>query len=327
VCVRRKTLQLIKKFEKTVQQVQYWNREIEGGSGMNVIEIKNLTKMYGKSRGIENVSFNVEEGEIFGFIGPNGAGKSTTIRTLLSLIYPTSGSATIFGKDIITAAPEIKKDIGYLPSEVFYYDNMKVMDLLKYSASFYKKDCTGRIKELAEIMELDLTKKIDDLSLGNKKKVGIVQGLLHEPKLIILDEPTSGLDPLMQQKFFDLLEKENKKGATILFSSHILSEVQRLCDRVAIIKDGRIVTVEKISTLKENTYKKFKIESNAAINKELFNIEGVNQLQQDGHIISFLFRGNVNSIMKKIAEIEIANLWVEEPDLEEIFMHYYEKEE
>ncbi|WHX39885.1 ABC transporter ATP-binding protein [Mesobacillus sp. AQ2] len=294
---------------------------------MNVIEIKNLTKMYGKSRGIENVSFNVEEGEIFGFIGPNGAGKSTTIRTLLSLIYPTSGSATIFGKDIITAAPEIKKDIGYLPSEVFYYDNMKVMDLLKYSASFYKKNCTGRIKELAEIMELDLTKKIDDLSLGNKKKVGIVQGLLHEPKLIILDEPTSGLDPLMQQKFFDLLEKENKKGATILFSSHILSEVQRLCDRVAIIKDGRIVTVEKISTLKENTYKKFKIESNAAINKELFNIEGVNQLQQDGPIISFLFRGNVNSIMKKIAEIEIANLWVEEPDLEEIFMHYYEKEE
>ncbi|MCM3125054.1 MULTISPECIES: ABC transporter ATP-binding protein [unclassified Mesobacillus] len=294
---------------------------------MNVIEIKNLTKMYGKARGIEDVSFNVEEGEIFGFIGPNGAGKSTTIRTLLSLIYPTSGSATIFGKDIITAAPEIKKDIGYLPSEVFYYDNMKVMDLLKYSASFYKKDCTGRIKELADIMELDLTKKIDDLSLGNKKKVGIVQGLLHEPKLIILDEPTSGLDPLMQQKFFDLLEKENKKGATILFSSHILSEVQRLCDRVAIIKDGRIVTVEKISTLKENTYKKFKIESNAAINKELFNIEGVNQLQQDGPIISFLFRGNVNSIMKKIAEIEIANLWVEEPDLEEIFMHYYEKEE
>ena len=283
--------------------------------------------MYGKARGIEDVSFNVKEGEIFGFIGPNGAGKSTTIRTLLSLIYPTSGSATIFGKDIITAAPEIKKNIGYLPSEVFYYDNMKVMDLLKYSASFYKKDCTKRIKELADIMELDLTKKIDDLSLGNKKKVGIVQGLLHEPKLIILDEPTSGLDPLMQQNFFDLLEKENKKGATILFSSHILSEVQRLCDRVAIIKDGRIVTVEKISTLKENTYKKFKIETKTAIEKGLFNIDGVNQLEQDGNTISFLFRGNINSIMKKIAEIEIANLWVEEPDLEEIFMHYYEKEE
>ncbi|MGA9226423.1 MAG: ABC transporter ATP-binding protein [Mesobacillus sp.] len=293
---------------------------------MNVIEIKNLTKMYGKARGIEDVSFNVEEGEIFGFIGPNGAGKSTTIRTLLSLIYPTSGSATIFGKDIITAAPEIKKEIGYLPSEVFYYDNMKVLDLLKYSASFYKKDCTNRIKELAEVMELDLTKKIDDLSLGNKKKVGIVQGLLHEPKLIILDEPTSGLDPLMQQKFFDLLEKENKKGATILFSSHILSEVQRLCDRVAIIKDGRIVTVEKISTLKENTYKKFKVETSSHIGIEHFKVEGVNQLEQDGSTISFLFRGNINSIMMKISEIEIVNLWVEEPDLEEIFMHYYEKE-
>jgi len=293
---------------------------------MNVIEIKNLTKMYGKSRGIEDVSFNVEEGEIFGFIGPNGAGKSTTIRTLLSLIYPTSGSATIFGKDVITAAPEIKKEIGYLPSEVFYYDNMKVLDLLKYSASFYKKDCTQRIKELAEIMELDLTKKIDDLSLGNKKKVGIVQGLLHEPKLIILDEPTSGLDPLMQQKFFELLEKENKKGATILFSSHILSEVQRLCDRVAIIKDGRIVTVEKISTLKENTYKKFKIETPSHLEKEHFKVEGVNQLEQDGNTISFLFRGNINSIMRKISEIEIVNLWVEEPNLEEIFMHYYEKE-
>ncbi|WP_423407875.1 ABC transporter ATP-binding protein [Heyndrickxia sp. MSNUG] len=293
---------------------------------MNVIEIKNLTKMYGKARGIEDVSFNVEEGEIFGFIGPNGAGKSTTIRTLLSLIYPTSGSATIFGKDIITAAPEIKKEIGYLPSEVFYYDNMKVLDLLKYSASFYKKDCTNRIKELAEIMELDLTKKIDDLSLGNKKKVGIVQGLLHEPKLIILDEPTSGLDPLMQQKFFELLEKENKKGATILFSSHILSEVQRLCDRVAIIKDGRIVTVEKISTLKENTYKKFKVETSLHMGKEHFKVEGVNQLEQDGNTISFLFSGNINSIMKKVAVIEIENLWVEEPDLEEIFMHYYEKE-
>lgn len=298
-----------------------------GGSGMNVIEIKNLTKMYGKARGIEDVSFNVEEGEIFGFIGPNGAGKSTTIRTLLSLIYPTSGSATIFGKDIITAAPEIKKEIGYLPSEVFYYDNMKVIDLLKYSASFYKKDCTNRIKELADIMELDLTKKIDDLSLGNKKKVGIVQGLLHEPKLIILDEPTSGLDPLMQQKFFDLLEKENKKGATILFSSHILSEVQRLCDRVAIIKDGRIVTVEKISTLKENTYKKFKIETSSSIAKDFFQVDGVNQLEQHGNTTSFLFKGNINLIMRKIAEIEVANLWVEEPDLEEIFMHYYQRGE
>jgi ABC-2 type transport system ATP-binding protein len=293
---------------------------------MNVIEIKNLTKTYGKSRGITDISFHVEEGEIFGFIGPNGAGKSTTIRTLLSLIYPTSGSATIFGKDCVQFAPEIKKEIGYLPSEVFYYDNMKVKDLLKYSASFYKKDCSKRIIELANIMDLDLNKKIDDLSLGNKKKVGIVQGLLHEPKLIILDEPTSGLDPLMQQKFFELLEDENKKGATILFSSHILSEVQRLCNRVAIIKEGKIVTVEKISTLQENNYKKFKIETKAPLDPSCFSISGVNNLEVKDTTTSFLFRGNINAILKKIADIELVNLWIEEPDLEEIFMHYYEKE-
>ncbi|WP_318505652.1 ABC transporter ATP-binding protein [Bacillus sp. T3] len=293
---------------------------------MNVIEINNLTKMYGKSRGITDISFNVEEGEIFGFIGPNGAGKSTTIRTLLSLIYPTSGSAKIFGKDCVQFGPEIKKQIGYLPSEVFYYDNMKVIDLLKYSASFYKKDCTKRIKELAEIMNLDLTKKIDDLSLGNKKKVGIVQGLLHEPKLIILDEPTSGLDPLMQQKFFELLELENKKGATILFSSHILSEVQKLCNRVAIIKEGKLVTVEKISTLQENNYKKIKIDTKATLANDYFNLEGVTKLEVKENIVSFLFRGNINTILQKIANIEVTNLWIEEPDLEEIFMHYYEKE-
>jgi ABC-2 type transport system ATP-binding protein len=204
---------------------------------------------------------------------------------------------------------------------------MKVKDLLNYSASFYKKDCSKRIKELAEIMDLDLNKKIDDLSLGNKKKVGIVQGLLHEPKLIILDEPTSGLDPLMQQKFFELLEEENRKGATILFSSHILSEVQRLCNRVAIIKEGKIVTVEKISTLKENTYKKFKVETKETLTPYYFNLPGVNILEVKGNLTSFLFKGNINEVMRKIAEIEITNLWIEEPDLEEIFMHYYEKED
>lgn len=293
---------------------------------MNVIEINQLTKNYGKARGITDITFNVEEGEIFGFIGPNGAGKSTTIRTLLSLIYPTSGNAKIFGRDSVKYAPEIKKEIGYLPSEVFYYDNMKVMDLLKYSASFYKKDCSKRIKELAEIMDLDLTKKMDDLSLGNKKKVGIVQGLLHEPKLLILDEPTSGLDPLMQQKFFELLEMENKKGATILFSSHILSEVQKLCNRVAIIKEGKLVTVEKISTLQENNYKKFKIDTKSAVGEDDFNLTGVTNLEVKGHIVSFLFKGNINLVLKKIAEMDITNIWIEEPDLEEIFLHYYEKE-
>ena len=294
---------------------------------MNVIEIENLTKNYGKSRGISNVSFNVEEGEIFGFIGPNGAGKSTTIRTLLSLIYPTSGSATIFGKDCIKFAPEIAKEVGYLPSEVFYYDKMRVIDLLNYSASFYKKDCSKRIKYLSEVMNLDLKKRIDDLSFGNKKKVGIVQGLLHEPKLIILDEPTSGLDPLMQQKFFDLLLEENKKGATILLSSHILSEVQRLCTRVAIIREGKIIKLETMSNLTENNYKKFKIELKSEVDKDYINIRGVSNLEIKGETVSFLFKGNINLIMKKISEVEIINVWIEEPNLEEIFMHYYEKED
>jgi ABC-2 type transport system ATP-binding protein len=294
-------------------------------SSMNVIEIKNLTKSYGKARGIIDVSFDVEEGEIFGFIGPNGAGKSTTIRTLLSLIRPTSGSATIFGKDCVLKAPEIAREVGYLPSEVFYYDKMKVLELLKYSASFYGKDCTKRIKELAEYMDLDLKRKIEDLSYGNRKKVGIVQGLLHEPKLIILDEPTGGLDPLMQQKFFELLREENRKGATILLSSHVLDEVQRLCSRVAIIKDGKIIKLEKMSDLTRDNYKKFSIEVDASADLS-FAIEGVTNLERKDGTVSFFFKGDVNLMVQRIAAVPIRNLWIEEPTLEEIFMHYYQKE-
>jgi ABC-2 type transport system ATP-binding protein len=293
---------------------------------MSIIKIDNLTKNYGKSRGVVDLNLEVEEGEIFGFIGPNGAGKSTTIRTMLGLIYPTSGSATIFGKNCIEH-PEIRKEVGYLPSEVFYYDNMKVIDLLKYSASFYKKDCTKRINELAEIMDLDLKRKIDDLSFGNKKKVGIVQGLLHEPKLIILDEATSGLDPLMQQKFFDIIDDENKKGATVFFSSHILSEVQRMCKRIAFIKEGKIIKLEKMSTLRENNYKMIKIESLEKLDGLFFEMQGVSKFEVKGKIQSFLFKGDINKIIKMLSKTTILNLSIEEPDLEEIFMHYYAKED
>ncbi len=292
---------------------------------MSVIEIRNLTKNYGKARGIEDVTLNIEQGEVFGFIGPNGAGKSTTIRTLLGLIYPSAGTATIFGKNCVEH-PEVRQELGYLPSEVFYYDNMRVIDLLKYSASFYKKDCTKRINELAEIMDLDLKKKIDNLSFGNKKKVGIVQGLLHEPKLIILDEPTSGLDPLMQQKFFELIEQENQKGATVFFSSHILSEVQRMCSRVAFIKEGKIIRIEKMSTLQESSYKRIHIEAKSGLSNEAFNIDGVSDINFKGNTVSFIFKGNINTVMRKISEIELRNISIEEPDLEEIFLHYYVKE-
>ncbi len=290
------------------------------------IETCHLKKYYGKARGIEDVTFSVEEGELFGFIGPNGAGKSTTIRLLLSLIYPTSGWAKIFGMDCIKEAPEIAKRVGYLPSEVFYYEGMKVKDLLNYSASFYKKDCRKRIRELAEMLDLDLDRKIEDLSFGNKKKVGIVQGLLHSPDLIILDEPTAGLDPLMQQTFFNLIREENRRGATVLMSSHVLSEVQRLCSQVAIIKDGTIIEVEKISVLKEASYKRFRIEVEDDIPADYFALPGVSDLKVEDRTHSFIYKGDINLIVSKLAGVKLSNLWAGEPDLEEIFLHYYSKE-
>ncbi len=290
---------------------------------MDIIKFNKLTKYYGEVKGCENVDFSVKEGEIFGFIGPNGAGKSTTIRTMLSLIYPTSGSVTIFGKDAIEFGHEVRKEIGYLPSEIFYYDKMKVIDLLLYSASFYDKECEERIYELSEIMELDLDRKIQDLSYGNKKKVGIVQGLLHSPKLIILDEPTSGLDPLMQQKFFNLIREENKNGATVLFSSHILGEVQQLCDRVAIIKNGEIISIQEIKDLKNDTYKKFTIRGEE-LNHGKFNIEGVSELVTTDAKVSFFFKGDINKVIAILSGLKLSDISIEEPTLEEIFMHYYE---
>jgi len=289
---------------------------------MNVIEIKNLTKFYGKNRGIEDVSLSVREGEIFGFIGPNGAGKSTTIRLLLSLIYPTSGSAEIFGRDCIKYGHEIRNDIGYLPSEVFYYDKMKVKDLLRYSASFYKGDHNDRIKHLSEIMELDLNRRIEELSYGNKKKVGIVQGLLHRPKLILLDEPTSGLDPLMQNKFFNLILEENKNGATVFFSSHILTEVQKLCNRVAIIRDGHIIKTEDIASLRKETYKKVYVRTDKNPGNPA-KIPGVSNVEVIDGEIRFLYKGDINDLVALISKDKVKDLNITEPDLEEVFMHYY----
>jgi ABC-2 type transport system ATP-binding protein len=290
---------------------------------VNAIELNHLTKYYGKARGIIDVSLEVDEGEIFGFIGPNGAGKSTTIRLLCSLIHPSGGSARIFGKDVFRHGPEVRRDIGYLPGEVFYYDRMKAIDLLEYSASFFGRDCTTRLHELADIMELDLTRRIDDLSYGNKKKVGIVQGLLHQPKLLLLDEPTSGLDPLMQQKFFDLIVEENKRGVTVFFSSHILSEVQRLCSRVAIIREGEIVDIQDIKTLQAENYKKVRVAAQD-LDDVQFALEGVTNLVKDDGAVSFFFKGDINVILKIVSAQTISDLTIEEPTLEEIFMHYYE---
>jgi ABC-2 type transport system ATP-binding protein len=290
---------------------------------MSIIEVNHLTKYYGKARGIVDVSFAVEEGEIFGFIGPNGAGKSTTIRLLLSLIHPTSGSAKVFGKDVVTHGPEIRRDIGYLPSEVYYYEGMKVIDLLKYSASFYDHDCTQRMHELSETMELELNRRISDLSYGNKKKVGIVQGLLHSPKLLFLDEPTSGLDPLMQRKFFNLIREENARGVTVFFSSHILGEVQRLCTRVGIIREGSMVEISNIRTLQQNNYKKISVTADG-LNLAIFDLPGVTKLQTENGTVHFFFKGDINAVLQKISSVQVADVTIEEPTLEEIFMHYYE---
>jgi ABC-2 type transport system ATP-binding protein len=304
---------------------------------MNIIEINNLTKNYITSkglfkskeigRGIEDVSFSVKEGEKFGFIGPNGAGKSTTIRTLLGLIKPSDGYAKILGRNIVGDTREILEEIGYLPSEVFYYNDMKIIDLLKYSASFYKRDCSSNIKKYADSLELDLNRKFDELSFGNRKKVGIVQALIHEPKLLILDEPTSGLDPLMQKVFFEIIEGENKKGTTIFFSSHILNEVQKICDRVAIIKKGKIIKIEDIEILKSSNYKKIKVETKQSIDHKLFIDNNIVDLNAEGSVISFLYNGNINSIVNKLSDMELSNLLIEEPTLEEVFMHYYERED
>jgi len=291
---------------------------------MSVIETEGLTKYYGKVRGIEEVTFNVDEGEIFGFIGPNGAGKTTTIRTLLGLLFPTRGRARIFGKDITRHGPEIRQHIGYLPSEVFFYEGMRVRDLLRYAAGFYPGDHTQRIRELADYMELDLDRRVDELSYGNKKKVGIVLGLIHRPKLLFLDEPTLGLDPLMQRRFFDLIRKENQEHeVTVFFSSHILSEVQRLCNRVAIIREGRIAEISDIRTLQKNSYKKITVAAEG-LTTRAFQLPGVAALQMENGTLRFYFKGDINEVLRRMATLRVRDVTIEDPTLEEIFMHYYE---
>lgn len=292
---------------------------------MNAIEVKNLSKYYGKARGIVEVSFSVKEGEIFGFIGPNGSGKSTTIRTLLKLIKKNSGEASIFGMNIEIEHEKILKRIGYVPSEVNYYENMKVMELLLYSASFYKKDCREKIMEYSKILDLDLNKKIDELSFGNKKKVGIVQALIHEPDLLILDEPTSGLDPLIQQKFFEILEKENKRGMTIFLSSHVLSEVQKFCDRVAIIKDGKIIKIDTIENISNDNHKKVRLDVIDDIALTSLKMKEITNLKVSGKSCTFLYNGDTNKLIELASKMNLANITIEEPALEEVFMHYYDK--
>ena len=289
------------------------------------IVLNELTKHYGKHRGINNLSFSVNQGEFFGFIGPNGAGKSTTIRTLMGLIRPTGGSASIFDLDCHSKASVIARDVGYLPSENSYYENMKVRELLQYTADLYGMDCKTKMKELADRLNLDLSRKIADLSLGNKKKVGIVSAIMTSPKLIIMDEPTSGLDPLIQQAFYDILKEENSRGATVFFSSHVLSEVQKLCDRVAILKEGQLIGIQSIKELRESGYKKVSLSAKEAIPRDFFDLSGIANYAEtaDKTSVSFMYNGNITAIIDKLHLLHLDDVLVEEPSLEEIFMHYY----
>jgi len=290
-----------------------------------IIEITDLTKFYGKDRGIDHVNLEIGEGEIFGFIGPNGAGKSTTIRILMNMIFPTSGNARILGMDVIRETKKIKTQVGYIPSDANAYSSMDVHEFLSYCIRFYNvHDGEQRITELSGIFKLDLKRKISDLSMGNRKKVSIVQSLLHNPKLLILDEPTTGLDPLMQSVFFDLLRIENQKGMTIFFSSHILGEVQMLCKKVAIIKEGKIMQVEDIETLRKKQLKKVHIEYKDKVAIENIRITGIESvITGPGNMLSFMYSGNLNELIGMLSGNIIINLMIEEPSLDEIFMHYY----
>lgn len=289
---------------------------------MDIIKTARLTKSYGKARGIVDLDMTVAEGEFFGFIGPNGAGKSTTIRTLLGLIAPTSGSAEIFGKNITTQKELILQNIGYLPSEAIFYRGMKVKDILRLSADLRKKDCTEEAKTLCDRLQLDTSRKVDDLSFGNRKKVAIVCALQSNPDLLILDEPTGGLDPLMQKEFFEILKERNTNGTTIFLSSHVLSEVQRNCTRAAIIRDGKIIACDSVDVLAKTSTKRVTV--HGAV--ELDRLYGIRDIKSTQDSVSFLYSGNMNSLLEALSSGQVNDLTVTEPDLEEVFLHYYEKD-
>lgn len=287
---------------------------------MNAVRITNLTKYYGKARGIIELNLTVEEGEFFGFIGPNGAGKSTTIRTVLGLIKPSSGQAQVLGMDIQKDRNKILSEVGYLPSEAIFYSGTKVKDILKLSADLRKKDCSKEAAQLCDRLQLDTNRKVDELSFGNRKKVAIVCALQHNPRLLILDEPTSGLDPLMQREFFDIVREKNEQGAAVFLSSHVLSEIQRNCTKAAIIREGRIIACSSIEDLSRTNAKRVIVHGSA----QLGDLSGIRDLEQNNDVISFLYSGDINTLLAHLAKGRISDISISEPDLEEIFMHYYE---
>lgn len=290
---------------------------------MKAIKTTALTKYYGASRGIIDVDLTVEKGDFYGFIGPNGAGKSTTIRVLLGLISPTSGKAEILGKDIQKNKTEILASVGYLPSEFGFYGNMRVKEMLSLSAKLRKQNCEKEAKILCERLDLDAEKRISQLSLGNRKKVGIVCALQHKPDLYILDEPTSGLDPLMQREFYTILQERNAEGATVFLSSHVLSEVSRYCKNAAIIREGRLLVSDTVSNLGHTGVKRISLRGV----KNMPEIKDIRDIKTQNDTISFLYGGRTDELVKILASASFEDINITDPDLDEVFMHYYVKEE
>ena len=288
---------------------------------MQAIKTFGLTKYYGRSRGVVNLDLSVEEGDMFGFIGPNGAGKSTTIRLLLGLINATEGRAEVFGKVSGANKTEILSNVGYLPSEVAFYNGMRVKDIISLSSSLRKKDCSAEAARLCERLELDVNKKVEELSLGNKKKVGIVCAMQHRPKLYILDEATSGLDPLMQREFYTLLKERNDEGATVFLSSHNLDEVQKYCRSAAVIRDGSILVSDRVDKLAHTGIKRVSLKGATSL-PALPDLRDVKH--ENGHL-KFLYSGDKRLLIARLAELDFEDVTLTDPDLEEIFMHYYER--
>ncbi len=301
---------------------------------------QNYGKEHGAVRGIEDVSLSVEEGDFFGFIGPNGAGKSTTIRIILGLISATEGRAEIFGQDIRQDRTALLAQIGYLPSEPFVYQGMRVRDVLRLSAELRKKDCSAEAEELCRRLELDTSRRADELSLGNRKKVGIVCAMQHRPKLYIMDEPTSGLDPLMQREFYALLQERNEEGATVFLSSHILSEVQRYCRHAAVIREGRLMACDSVEKLGHADAKRvtLRCKGDVSLREQAERLKTclgraddgtdapgmIRNMDAAGDAVSFFYSGEPSLLLKALSELSLADITIAEPDLEEIFMHYYE---
>jgi ABC-2 type transport system ATP-binding protein len=289
-----------------------------------VIDTAKLTKYYGKQLGIEDVDLEVKRGEVFGYLGPNGAGKTTTIRTLLDFIRPTSGSATVFGLDIRQSSVDIHRRVGYLNGELALYNNMTGEDLLKYLGNLRGGLDWKYVRELAARFQCDLSRRIQGLSLGNKQKLGLLQAFMHKPELLILDEPTNGLDPLMQHEFYDLLTETKKEGRTIFLSSHILPEVEKVCDRVGIIRQGKLVTVETIEALKSHSVRQLEIHFARAIPKEKFsNMQGIRDILVQDKLLTCNVVGSLDALVKAAAQFEVINIISHEPSLEDIFMTYY----